>query len=266
MTLATPPTEIADQASIAALLSQLSELKAQVKATRELLGPLEDGLEKAKREYQDRVGPHLRQISKLGTELAGLEVQIRALEESEEDTEPTDPVSEGGSDDGTLTPPPNEQALAPKEESVPSDQDKELLLVHAFRLLDSQVNPSDAALIGEIDGMVKNPAVTLADILERLPWGVVWEQANETEDLNAQCRRLSGWERALANQLASLKRGEELLKRDTRYPLWQRQQQGADAWRAYLAEAEQQLQGEIAPLELRRADRQAQLQALLDAR
>ena len=55
MTNPTPPAEVIDQASIDAVLVRLSDLKAQVKATRKMLKPLEDGLEQAKLEYQDRV-------------------------------------------------------------------------------------------------------------------------------------------------------------------------------------------------------------------
>jgi DNA anti-recombination protein RmuC len=254
-----------DQADIDAVLARLSDLKAQVKATREMLKPLEEGLEQAKREYQDRVGPLLRQINKLRAEVAELDDQIRVLEDAEETPEPTGPGPDNGMNHGFGDTTAQAASAAPKDGSSPIDLEKDQLLELARRLLDPDANPSDASLIGEIDGMVSNPAVTLADILERLPWGVVWVQAAVTEDLAVQFRRLSGWERALANQLASLKRGEERLRRDSRYPLWQRQQQSAAAWQAYLADVERQLQDETTSQEQRRADRQARLLVLMKA-
>ena len=260
MTDATPPTGMINLASIDAVLARLGNLKAQVHAARETLKPLEDGLEQAKREYQDHTGPLLRQINKLRAEVAELDDQIRALEGKEEPIEKvnSDPIIDpNGGNTGKTT------STEAKEEKAPVDLEKDELLELARRLLDPDVNPEDANLIGEIDGMVSNPAVTLADILERLPWGVVWEQAAVTEDLPARYRRLSAWERALANQLTSLKRGEERLRRDSRYPLWQWRQQGLAAWQTYLADAERQLQNEIRSQEQRRADRQTRLRVLI---
>ena len=134
-----------------------------------------------------------------------------------------------------------------------------MLLEHAYRVLDPMVNPADAELLGEIQGLVNSRMTTLGDILEYLPWGIVWEQRNQREDLAAQCARLRGWERALTAQLALLKKGEERFKNDKRYELWQRLQQGTAVWQAYLADAERKLHQEIADLEVRRNDRQATL-------
>ena len=266
MTDPTPSNAVTSQADIDTVLLKLNDLRRQVKATRETLKPLEEGLEQAKREYQDSVGPLLRQINKLRAEVAELDDQIRVFENPDDaparrEPEPDNGVKHDPGDASGQT-----ASTATRSESAPLDLEKDQLLELARRLLDPDANPGDASLIGEIDGLVSNPAVTLADILERLPWGVMWERPAMTEDLAAQYRRLNGWERALTNQLAALKRGEERLRRDSRYPLWQHLQLGAAAWRSFLADVERQLQDETKSQEQRRADRQARLRALMQVK
>ena len=72
------PTSVA-QVELNLLLAQLVELKAQIAKARAALGPLEGGLEQAKREYQDRTNVLLRQANRLLAEIGELDSQIRML-------------------------------------------------------------------------------------------------------------------------------------------------------------------------------------------
>jgi DNA anti-recombination protein RmuC len=102
------------------------------------------------------------------------------------------------------------------------------------------VNEGDADLLANLQGLCNDPAIRLADILEQVPWGLVWESCSLHEGLANQHRRLTTWEKALARQLESLNQATERLKEDSRYGLWQQRQKDAKTWQSFLDEAAEQ--------------------------
>ena len=49
-----------------------------------------------------------------------------------------------------------------------------MLLEHLFRVLDPMVNDEDGELLANLQGLCSDPIASLADVLEELPWGLVW--------------------------------------------------------------------------------------------
>jgi hypothetical protein len=74
----------------------------------------------------------------------------------------------------------------------------------------------------------------LADVLETLPWGAIWEQKNQQETLADQWQRLCTWAQALENQLALLEREKQWQLSGERFELWMRYREGPEAWEEFL--------------------------------
>jgi hypothetical protein len=86
------------------------------------------------------------------------------------------------------------------------------------------VNHEDGELLANLQGLCSDPIASLADVLEELPWGLVWTTHSLQENIADQHRRLAIWEQALKRQMEKLNRATERLKKDQRYGLWQQDQ------------------------------------------
>ncbi len=238
-----PPTEIS-QSNVDDLLGHLQTIRFSIATARESIAPLEANLAETYNEFQAVVGGLRRQSVRLQAEIASLRIQIKRFTEDEDDA-PQQDIE----DDDLIE---NEEAIAETSFQDPEAVDKDMLLEHIFRVLDPDIDDVDAELVANIQGICIDPTASLADILEELPWGVVWTTCSLQETLKDQYDRLSIWQQALKRQLENLNRATERLQKDQRYAMQQQRQKGADEWQNFLDSClEQQqdqnyeLQGEL---------------------
>ena len=221
------------QEDVNTLLTRLKALRKQITDARAALAPLEEKLTLVFKDYQAVVGQLRREAQQLQAEIYVLRDQIEGVSRDRGIYTPRFdleiPESRHG---GEITP----------TIVDPEALDKDTLLEHLVRVLDPMLNSEDADLLAHMQGMCKNPTTRLIDVLEQLPWGEVWMVRGSHETLAIQYRRLSVWERSLANQLRSLSRETERLHKDSRYGLWEQYQKGAQAWQEFLQQAVKQQQ------------------------
>ncbi|MCF2151450.1 hypothetical protein IQ276_034575 [Desmonostoc muscorum LEGE 12446] len=240
-----PSTSAITQAELEKLLMQLQQLRSSITTARETIAPLETNLAAAYNEFQAVVGTLRRQSMRLQAEIASLRSQIQCFTQDEDDTQQQDVV--------------NDNFLYQEEQTTefslkdPEAIGKDMLLEHIFRLLDPDVNAEDAELFANLQGLCSDATASLADVLEELPWGVVWITRNSQENLTQQYQRLKIWEGALNRQLQNLKQATERLYKDSRYGLWQQQQKSQEHWHNFLNQCIEQQQ-----------DQNYELQAELD--
>jgi septal ring factor EnvC (AmiA/AmiB activator) len=240
-----PSTSAITQAELDKLLTQLQQLRSSITTARETIAPLETNLAAAYNEFQVEVGALRRQSMRLQVEIASLRSQIQRFTQDEDDTQQQDVG--------------NDNFLYQEEQTTefslkdPEAIDKDMLLEHIFRLLNPDVNAEDAELFANLQGLCSDATANLADILEELPWGIVWTTRNSQENLTQQYQRLKVWEGALNRQLQNLKQATERLYKDARYGLWQQQQKSQEHWHNFLNQCIEQQQ-----------DQNYELQAELD--
>ncbi|MDZ8226508.1 hypothetical protein [Nostoc sp. ChiVER01] len=240
-----PSTSAITQAELDKLLTQLQQLRFLITTVRETIAPLETNLAAAYNEFQAVVGALRRQSMRLQAEIASLRSQIQRFTQDEDDTQQQDVATDNFLYQEEQT---TEFSLKDQEAI-----DKDMLLEHIFRLLDPDVNAEDAELLANLQGLCSDATASLADVLEELPWGVVWITRNSQENLTQQYQRLKIWEGALNRQLQNLKQATERLYKDSRYGLWQQQQKSQEHWHNFLNQCIEQQQ-----------DQNYELQAELD--
>jgi hypothetical protein len=223
------------QAEVDNLLMQLQQLRSSITTVRETIAPLEANLATAYNEFQAVVGALRRHSMRLQVEIVSLRTQIERFTQDEDDGQEQD----RGNDNFLYV---NEEQTTESSLQDPEVVDKDMLLEHIFRVLDPDVNDEDAELLANLQGLCSDATASLADILEELPWGVVWTKRNSQENLTQQYQRLKIWEGALNRQVQNLKQATERLYKDTRYGLWQQQQKGQEDWRNFLNQCFEQQQ------------------------
>ncbi len=218
------------------LLKRLQGLRREVAEARSDSVPLEDELKIAHNEYLRRVGPLLREILKLRGELQRLnqsaDFEEVIVDNSGVDREPATEILK-----------------------APDAVEKDKLMEHAYRVLDSMVSAVDEELIGRLQGMVSNNSMNLGEVLERMEWGrwqVVWRSRAYQESVDDQYSRLDGWVLALKNQLTFLNKRKARLLKHRHYGLLQQRRKGPFAWRRFLdvvasqyEQEREELRGEI---------------------
>ncbi|MEM7578327.1 MAG: hypothetical protein AAF316_00495 [Cyanobacteria bacterium P01_A01_bin.80] len=234
------------QGDIDNLLAQMQKLRQGITTARESIAPLEANLAETYNEFQAVVGGLRRQSMRLQAEITSLRIQIKRSTQDEDDA-PQEDI-----EDNDLIYD-KEEAITETSFQDPEAVDKDMLLEHIFRVLDPDIDDSDAELVANIQGICTDPSASLADVLEELPWGVVWTTCSLQETLKDQYYRLSIWQQALKRQLENLNRATERLQKDQRYALWQQRQKGADEWHNFLDSCLEQQQ-----------DQNYELQAELD--
>lgn len=222
------------QADVDHLLTQLQQLRQGITTARETMTPMSANLAEAYNEFQAVVGALRRHSMRLQAEIASLRTQIERFTHVEDDTQQQD----AGNDNFLY----REEEITESSLQDPEAVDKDMLLEHIFRVLDPDVNDEDAELLANLQGLCSDCTASLADILEELPWGVVWTTRNSQENLTQQYQRLKIWEGALNRQMLSLKQATERLYKDARYGLWQQQQKGQEHWRTFLNQCIEQQQ------------------------
>ncbi|NJL62397.1 MAG: hypothetical protein HC903_11860 [Methylacidiphilales bacterium] len=230
------------QGDIDNLLVQMQQLRQGITTARENIAPLETNLAETYNEFQAVVGTLRRGSMRLQAEIASLRSQIQRFTQDEEDASQQDVEDDDFSD----------RTLQPIKEPSPQDPEavaKDMLLEHIFRVLESDINEKDAELVGNLQGICTDPTASLADVLEQLPWGVVWTTRSLQETFKDQYHRLSIWQQALKRQLENLNRVTERLQKDQRYALWQQRQKGTDYWHNYLDRCMEQQQDQNYELE-----------------
>lgn len=235
------------QTEVDALLRQLQELRQQIAIARETIAPLEANLAEVYDEFQAVVGGLRRQSMRLQAEIATLRAQIDRFTHDQDDT-----LEQDESNDKLLYV--KEEETADSASVDPEAVEKDMLLEHLFRVLDPMLNDEDGELLANLQGLCSDSTANLADVLEELPWGLVWTTRSLQENLANQHRRLTIWEQALKRQMENLNRATERLKKDQRYGLWQQREKGTDYWRTFLNQCIEQQQ-----------DQNYELQAELDS-
>lgn len=217
---------MATQRDIEDLLGRLQMLGARIREARAALAPLEAGLEAARREFDDYVGPLRREALRLGHQIRTLQTSARTVVVSK--------ITAIGGDrviDHTIE-------IADARLHDPEAIEKDILLEHLMRVLDPELDERAGELLAVVQGLANDPVTRLADLLEELPWGSAWTGHAPAEDLDSQRKRLQVWERALSRQLEALEQAQERLREvDTRYQLYAERQRGTEVWNAYLDRA-----------------------------
>lgn len=244
------------QADIDAILERIQVQRQQIEVVRESLMPLEDNLIETYDAFQVAVGDVRRQSMRLQSEIANLRAQIDSFNQDQIDDDEIDQSS--FMDDFNV-------AL---EDTVvdPEAVEKDVLLAHLCMVLDHMTNDDDAELFGNLQGLCQDPDIRLIDVLDEIPWGPIWTKRNRQEALADQHQRLTSWEKALKQQLDSLSRATERLKKDSRYGLWQQRQKGPDAWQTFLAQYAEQLSDQNAELETELASLRQEWAILTESR
>ncbi|HSH80383.1 MAG TPA: hypothetical protein VLA19_17790 [Herpetosiphonaceae bacterium] len=227
----TPASSTSALPDIEVLLARLKALRHEIAEMRDTLAPLEANLAAAEREYQDHLRPLRRELARVQAHINELQERLEADVDTQavvRDGNAVDQASVGGTSDGKAL---LAHGTSPRDdEAIVKDQ----LLEHVYRMLDPMMNPSDAELVGQLQGLCTDPLVRLADVLEQITWGPVWEQRSAQESAVMQCQRLHRWEEALSDQLSLLRRGADRLRRDGRYRLALERDRGTAAWAAFL--------------------------------
>ena len=227
------------QADIDAILERIQHQRQQIATMRESLTPLESNLTETYEDFQAAVGNIRRQSMRLQSEIANLRAQIDSFNQDQIDDDEIDQSSFM-----------DDFGVALENTSTdPEAVEKDLLLAHLCMVLDHMTNDDDAELFGNLQGLCQDPDVGLIDVLDEIPWGPIWTKRNRQEALADQHQRLTSWEKALKQQLDSLSRATERLKKDSRYGLWQQRQKGPDAWQTFLAQYAEQLSDQNSELE-----------------
>lgn len=221
-----PPTQIS-QSDVDDLIGQLQQIRFSITTARESIAPLQANLAETYNEFKAVVGGLRRQSMRLQAEITSLRIQIKRFTQDEDDA-----PQENIEDDDFIYD--KEEAITETSFQDPEAVDKDMLLEHIFRVLDPDIDDADAELVANIQGICIDPSASLADVLEELPWGVVWTTCSLQETLKDQYYRLSIWQQALKRQLENLNRETERLQQNQRYALWQQREKGEDEWQNFL--------------------------------
>ena len=232
------------QGDIDNLLAQMQKLRQGITTARKSIAPLEENLAETYNEFQAVVGGLRRQSMRLQKEITSLRIQIKRFTQNEDDASQHEDIEDDSFG--------KEEAATETSFQDPEAVDKDMLLEHMFRVLDPDIDEADGELVANIQGICIDPTASLADVLEKLPWGVVWTTCSLQETLKDQYYRLSIWQQALKRQLENLNGATERLQKEQRYAMQQQRQKGADEWQNFLDSClEQQqdqnyeLQGEL---------------------
>jgi hypothetical protein len=222
------------QGDIEKLLAQTQQLRQEITAARENIAPLEANLTETYNEFQAVVGTLRRHSLRLQAEIALLRSQIQRFSQEEEEISQVEEEDEFSDR--------HNETIIESSQQDPEAVDKDMLLEHIFRVLNPDINDADAELVGNLQGICSDRTASLADVLEQLPWGVVWTTRSLQETLKDQYYRLNIWQQALKRQLENLHRANEHLQKDQRYTLWQQRQKGAENWHNFLDRCVEQQQ------------------------
>jgi hypothetical protein len=233
---------------IEVILTRLRELSARIKEARAALAPLETALASARREFDEQVGPLRREAWRLENDLEALRAPAPPLDFMF--------LADPGSLGSQVRP------VSPVSVTGRDAVEKDVLLEHLVWVLDPDTDHEAGLLLARIQGLCNDPATSLADVLEELPWGQAWTARQHNEATGTQGRRLAAWELALRRQLAALEQKREgLIRHDPRYRLYEQRQRGEEAWDGYLrmaAERQRDRNGELrAELEELQASKEA---------
>lgn len=142
------------QCRIEDILASLHALCARIGEARAALAPLETALTVAWHEFDERVG-------RLRRERLRIEYEIEVLRRPAEfKAAITIEEVKDRMNDGTVMPSADPDAL-----------EKDVLLEHLVRVLDPDTDQHASMLLATVQGLCNDPAATLADLLEELPWG-----------------------------------------------------------------------------------------------
>jgi DNA repair exonuclease SbcCD ATPase subunit len=210
------------QKDVDMLLIDLQQLREKMRVARETIAPLKESMALAYREYEKAIG-HVRY------EAGRLQAEISLLQGKIEGRDQRDTFIQWTAED----------MIPLKQEGNFIDPDaieKDVLLEHLFRVLGDE----DDELLSSLTGICNDPAVRLADALERVPWGVAWMARGRQETLSTQYRRLATWKEALSKQLEELQRTTESLRKHPHFGLYQQREKGPTVWQDFLARAAEQ--------------------------
>lgn len=256
-----PPEAAVTEADVGALLQRLKVLRQQVAEARAALAPMEANLALAAREYQDEIRPLRREAARVQAQIYDLQDRIRRAEDVRTHLSSNQPVEDEAIEmrDAEASP-----IATPVQPAGPDTVEKDKLLEHVYRVLDPMINPADAELVGQLQGLCTDNLTRLADVLEQIQWGPIWEEKSSKEALASQYHRLRTWESALVEQLALLNRGAERLRADRRYGLWLQREKGPEAWQGFLEQAAVSFRSDIADLQMQLEVLQKQWKQLMD--
>ncbi len=223
-------TQPITQPTIDTLLGQLQDLREQIKTARAEIAPLETNLKQSYDEFQVVVGAARRQSMRLQSEMANLRARIHSLQNDADDPIEIDSRQADNTDD---------KISLLQAEKDPEAIEKDMLLEHLCQILDPH-DKDDADLFADLQTLCQDPTVSLAEVLEKAPWDLVWQVRSTNEDLTDQYHRLQRWQTSLTCQLETLDRIEDRLRKDPRYGLWQQKQKGAAVWQQFLQQAVEQ--------------------------
>lgn len=229
--MSTDASQNITQSDVDTILSHLKELREQVASARNNLAQLETNLSLAYEEYKAVVGSLQRRVLFIQSELELFHIRLEGVTYEPADAQVLDTIE-------TETTNFPEQPIQRDAEAI----FKDVLLEHLFRVLDPMVSNEDADLLARLQGFCNLPSTGLAEALEQVPWGIVWNARALQENLTTQYLRLASWEQALMKHLSRLQLAAEQITKDSRYGLWQQRQRGPEGWQNFLQETARQQQ------------------------
>jgi hypothetical protein len=247
----TDSTDTITQEQVSALLERLQQLHQQIHRTRQELAPIEKNLTQVYKKYQVAIGHLQRENYQLQTKIAILQELLDGSHQDQEGKSTTD--NAGLEETIDLT------GIQIQQPHNDDDMAKDMLHEHIYMVLDNE----DDQLLAHLQAMCSDQATKLVDVLEQIPWGIVWTSRTTPGETPAeQYQRLTTWEQALQTHWHMLEQAKERSKSDRRYGLWLQYQKGQEAWDRFLQESTLRMQddNEELHLELQRLrDRQAEM-------
>jgi hypothetical protein len=235
------------QADIDQLVQRLRALVDRLAAARAAAAPLESALAAVQHEFEAAVGALRRRELALCAELRSLAVG------------PVGPAPSDGDPDTDV----DHDPVGPEERGAPGAAadadaiDKDVLLEHVVRVLDTMDDADAQELVVTLQQALDDPTATLGQALEQLPPGPVWERRGAHETLADQRARLLRWEAALEQRIAAVEAKRAGAASDPRFGLWRQHERGADEWRWFLQRAEEHQRARNAELEIELAEARA---------
>src|SRR5579859_6523241 len=177
----TDQSDTITQEQVNALLERLQQLHQRVHTIRQELAPMEEQLAHVYKEYQAAISHLQRENYQLQTKIAILQELLDRSNQDQEETVQSDRLEEN------ITPP----DMGMQQLHNDKDMAKDILHEHIFMVLDNE----EDELLAHLQAMCSDPATKLVDVLEQIPWGIVWtNQTTSVETLSEQYRRLVTWE------------------------------------------------------------------------
>jgi len=234
----------ATQVQVDELLAELKTLHAGIQDLRRQMEPLNARLEAVKQDVDRVLGDLLARRSELEGRYEQLGVLLAAAK-----PERVPPLESSRRQPEARTPPPLIEEPPPGEQEEtelpridPRVERKRKLANHIVMRI-----PYDQRekVLAQVNPMVTDPSYDLPDILERVPWGPVWEDKPTWESLDEQLERLQVWHGALQQRHQALEAELKEMEKEAEGWLKDKESRTLAQWQAHLEQRSAELAAEV---------------------